>query len=97
MRVSKNHAGFTILEALIIVAVVGILGLVGFNVYDRQQNKKADVATQTTQNTAANNDDIPSAPVISKTEDLTRAEKTLDQASLDSSDSSSLDSELAAF
>ncbi len=98
MSIYKNNSGFSVVELTVVVAVVGVLGAVGFTVYDRQQNKKVDVATQTTQNSQANNDDIPSAPIINSTADLAKAEQTLDDASSEGSkDSAQLDAEIAAF
>jgi prepilin-type N-terminal cleavage/methylation domain-containing protein len=47
----SNQKGFSVVEILIVIAVVGVLGAVGWLVYDRQKNKADDkqVSTQTSQ------------------------------------------------
>lgn len=45
-----NHKGFSVVEILAVVAVVGLLGAVGWLVYDRQKNK--DSNSQTTAQTS---------------------------------------------
>lgn len=45
MKISRNQAGFSTIEIILVVVVAGLLGLVGWFVYDRQ--KKDDTVTQT--------------------------------------------------
>lgn len=42
-----NQKGFSVVEILIVIVVVGLLGAVGWLVYDRQKNKSDDKATTT--------------------------------------------------
>ncbi len=96
MKFFKNSSGFSAAELLIVVAVVGVLSLAGYVVYNRQQVKTADNSYQNSQSNTAG--DIPSAPAINSTDDLTKAEKTLDTVSADDSkDDSQLDAETATF
>lgn len=53
-----NQKGFSVVEILIVIVVVGLLGAVGWLVYDRQKNKtdnKEVTSTQETQQTTSNN------------------------------------------
>lgn len=43
----KNNRGFTFLEVLVVVIIVGLLGAVGWLVYDRQKTKTTDSQTNT--------------------------------------------------
>jgi predicted negative regulator of RcsB-dependent stress response len=43
-----KQAGFGAVEAILLLAVVGVLGFIGWRVYD--QNKNADTPATTTQN-----------------------------------------------
>lgn len=98
MNLTKNNSGFSPVEILIVVVIVGVISLIGYTIYDRQQPKSASTSGQTSQTESAGNEDIPSAPEINSTEDLTKAEKTLDDTSVEGgSDSSQLDAELASF
>jgi len=45
-----NQKGFSVVEVILVVVIVGLLGVVGWLVYDRQQDKTAD--SQTTKQTA---------------------------------------------
>jgi prepilin-type N-terminal cleavage/methylation domain-containing protein len=42
-----NQKGFSVVEILVVIVIVGLLGAVGWLVYDRQQNKKSDSQTNT--------------------------------------------------
>jgi prepilin-type N-terminal cleavage/methylation domain-containing protein len=44
-----NQKGFSVVEILIVIVVVGLLGTVGWLVYDRQKNKTDSSTNQTTQ------------------------------------------------
>lgn len=95
MSFRKNQSGFSVVELVIILLVVGALAFVGYMVYNRQQDDKTTV-NDTSQSVAT--DDVPSAPEIKTTGDLDKASATLDQVDVDSNnDSSQLDSELSAF
>jgi prepilin-type N-terminal cleavage/methylation domain-containing protein len=54
-----NQKGFSVVEILIVIVVVGLLGVSGWLVYDRQKDKTADkeaASTQKTQQTNRNAD-----------------------------------------
>ncbi len=42
-----NQKGFSVVEILIVIVIVGLLGTVGWLVYDRQQSKTSDSQTTT--------------------------------------------------
>ena len=51
----SNQKGFSVVEILIVIVVVGLLGAGGWLVYDRQKNKTPETSiTQSQTNTAAN-------------------------------------------
>src|SRR5687768_7231850 len=93
----KKQSGFSVVEALIILVIVGVLGFTGYMVYKKQQGDKQTSTSQyTDQESTA--DDVQPAPAITATDDLDVAQKTLDETSLDSdSDSIQLDKELSEF
>lgn len=88
----KRSNGFSIVEALIAVAVVVLVGLVGYNLYSMQQARDQSASDQ---QAVAN--EVPDAPTITETSDLDEASKTLDQIDPDANDNESaqLDSEAA--
>lgn len=95
MSFRNRQSGFSAVELVIVVAVVGVLALVGYMVINRQGGNP--VANTGNQQPAAT-DDVPAAPEIKSSEDLDKAESTLDGMNTDStSDSSQLDSELNSF
>lgn len=85
--------GFTIVEFIIIAAILGVVGFVGYSVYDRQQNKFVP-------GESAQANDVSDAPAIENTSDLTSAESILDkndpQTSNDA-DTAELDKNLSTF
>lgn len=95
MRTRNNQSGFSVVELVIVLAVVVVLGFVGYSVY-KSQNNKTDDTTTTSQSATAS--DVPSAPTINSTSDLDEAAIMLDQTDTSSSsDSAQLDSELQSF
>lgn len=87
-----RKTGFSVVELVIIVVVVGVIGLLGYVAYNSFQNKNAESSKQATAS------DVQAVPTINSTDDLQKAEQTLDQTNLDSSDDvKQLDSDLAAF
>lgn len=103
MKIHTNQSGFSIVEVLIVVAVVAVLSFVGYTVYDRQQVKTTDSESNTTQqitDQSSSATDVKSAPTINSTEDLDKAEAILDQTDPGGSnnvDANQLDSETSAF
>lgn len=98
MNFRKNQSGFSVVELVIILAIVSAIAFVGYTVYNRQQDNKAvDGGDSSTSQSAVAND-VPSAPEVKSASDLDKASATLDNANLDDdNDSSQLDSELSAF
>lgn len=95
MKSLLNQKGFSAVEGVIILAVVVLLGIGGYLVFNRQDSSKNQTASE--QSSEAK--DVPSAPEISSKSDLDEAETALDQAdpSASNADASQLDSELSAF
>lgn len=88
----NRTSGFSIVEALIGVAVLVLVGLVGYNLYSMQQARNDSASEQ-----QAIASETPEAPAINDTSDLDKATATLDQIDPDSNDveSAQLDSETA--
>lgn len=94
MSLRKNQLGFSVVEAFIVLLIVGVITFLGYTIYDRQQNKAAD--STSAQSSVA--PDVKDAPEIKSTNDLDAASAVLDDAELDdSNDSAQLDSELSYF
>lgn len=89
-KIHDNQSGFHIIELLLVIAVVGVIGYLGYNYYNNNLGQAAN------QNPVAN--DVVAAPTIKTADDLTTAEKVLDETNLDNTDDSSmLDSQLLNF
>lgn len=88
----KRVHGFSIVEVLIVVAVLVLVGLVGYNLYSMQQARSDSAADQ-----QAVAKETPEAPTINDTSDLDKATATLDQIDPEANDleSAQLDSEAA--
>ncbi len=102
MKLRKLQSGFSVVELVIILAVVGVLAFVGYAVYNRQHNTTSTANNNSSQtvNDETKASDVPPAPVVSSTSDLDKASATLDKVdpgTSNSSDSSQLDSQLSAF
>ena len=91
-----REAGFSAVEALVIIVMLAGLGGIGYVAVNRMN--KTDTATNTTTtNTSTATDDLE-APDIKTKSDLSQAEQTLksDSADLDAADSE-LNTELDTF
>ena len=103
MKVHNNQSGFSIVELLIVVAVVAVWSFIGYAVYDRQQGKTTNPGSNTTQQTtnqSSTANDVKSAPEINSTDDLDKAEAILDQTNPNGSnnvDANQLNSKTSAF
>lgn len=101
MSIRRNSFGFAALELALAAVIVGLIGLVGYKIYNTQ--KENDKITNNTeavleQMPTATNIAVPST--INSTSDLEQAEKALagyDSSSSDNADLSQLDSQLSAF
>lgn len=96
MRARTSQSGFSIIELIIALAILGVLVFVGYIVYDRQNDKTADNRDTTSQ--SATKSDLPTAPEVTSTSDLDKAATVLDQTdtSMDD-DSEELDAQLQSF
>lgn len=101
MSIRRNRLGFTALELVLALVIVGLIGLVGYKIYNTQ--KENDKITNNTeavleQTPTATNTAVPAA--INSTSDLEQAEKALadyDSSASDDRDLTQLDSQLSAF
>ncbi len=100
MSVRQNKLGFTALELILVLVIVGLIGLVGYKIYNTQKEND-----RVTNNTEAVLEQTPSANIsvpatINSAGDLEQAEKALagyDSSSADDEDLNQLDSQLSAF
>jgi len=94
----RKQAGFTFIELILVVAALALIGVVGVTAYNSHQNATQQASTNTP-GPVATTANVPAAPQINSTSDLTTAENTLDQSDVDAntSDSSQLNSQLSSF
>ena len=87
-----GQKGFALFEAIVIVGVVAIVALAGWNIYRlNQKDSSSAPASQTVKV-------VPLAPDITNVGDLDKATQTLDQTQIDTvSDTAQLDKDLASF
>ena len=99
MKLIEEKLGFSLVPVLLGIVVVGVISLVGFNVYSTQKaHKVAQNYDQPTTSQSAKAEDVPEAPEIKTTEDLNKADQALDSAEVESSnDTAQLDAEIAQF
>lgn len=91
MRLLKTKSGFAAMEIIIIVAVIGIVGGLGFAMYSGYQHKMAKTSEQTS---------VAAAPTITSVSDLESAEDFIAEMDIESGsedDLATLEKELAAF
>lgn len=91
MATQTTQKGFSVIEVVIGVAVIGLITVLGFTAYNRFTAD--DAKTETTQ---TENKEALTAPEIQSAADLNEANKVLDSAELDA-DSAALDKELEEF
>ena len=81
MRKLRHEGGFSPVEAILIVAVLGLFGFIGWRVYQANQTKEADP--------------VVSSPAIEKAEDLDETVDELNSQDIDAElDTSEIDSAL---
>lgn len=94
----RDSKGFSIFPVVLAVCVLGIVGLVGYNVYSQNQGKTLISSSDTSSQASNTKADELQAPEIKSDQDLASAEKTLDQADITSEgETASLDADLASF
>jgi hypothetical protein len=87
-----REQGFSPVEIIVTVLIIGLLVGVGYMVMKR---RSADTAkTSTVTSGAVDDAAVPAAPQIQSTTDLDTSVQTLDEAQLNSSDSSALDTQM---
>ncbi len=88
----KRVSGFSAVEVLIVITLVVLVGLVGYNVYSMNVARNNSTTEQ-----QAIADQTPEAPEINNESDLDTAAQTLDAVDIDESnnDLQQLDSETA--
>jgi prepilin-type N-terminal cleavage/methylation domain-containing protein len=92
---TRTSAGFSLIELIIVVVVIGIvilLGVVGYSRWQENRATKVDTAVQT--------DSAASVPAVNSTKDLDTAADALDKTDLttdNSSDTSQLGGQASAF
>lgn len=95
MSTLTHQKGFSIVEIVFVVAVLGVIGFLGYTFYSNSHTSKDPVADSSQSATVT---DVTTAPNVSSTADLDKAQAVLDQTNPDSnSDSSQLELELSNF
>lgn len=87
----RKTKGFSVVEILIVVVVVGIVAALGVVGYGRWKQTQVANKTDTTQQT------VSAAPEIKTSSDLDTALTTLDQADVTGTDTAQLDSQSNSF
>jgi Flp pilus assembly protein TadG len=96
MRLRTTQSGFAAMEMVILVAVVGVVGCLGFALYNGYQYKMA----HSTDSAATVASEVPATPAITTADDLDGATAVMDKMDIEASntdDLSTLDSDLANF
>lgn len=93
--IHKQQQGFTIVEIVIVIAIVVILAVGGWLVYDRNVNKSSDTSKTTTSTEVATDKEISDeVPEIKNASDLKKLDTQLNDASLGDTNVSDLNSQL---
>jgi prepilin-type N-terminal cleavage/methylation domain-containing protein len=93
----KTNSGFSAVEILVVLVVVGIVGGLGYVFYNRMQGDTTP-ATQASTTQPMTTSDVPTAPQITTVSDLDNAQQALDQSNVSSSsDTSQLDNNTSSF
>jgi Tfp pilus assembly protein PilV len=101
MKKINSQAGFSAVEAVLLLVILGIIGFAGYEVMNAKNSvSDADSSISTTQPSAATqqtrSDQIPA---VNSAADLNKAEQSLDQMNLDdnSGDTAQLSTQTANF
>lgn len=79
MSFKHNQAGFTPLAFVLILAIAGVIGFAAYQVYSSQQANTPPADNNAATQQQSEDDSVPEAPEIKSTEDLDKAEQTLDK------------------
>jgi prepilin-type N-terminal cleavage/methylation domain-containing protein len=75
---NKNDKGFSLVEALLVIAVLAIIGLLGWNFFNRQ------AANNTSKTSTSNNSTVEATlPAVNSKEDLKTAEDAINAIDID--------------
>lgn len=88
---SNSSRGFSLVEGVLIVAILGVLAFVGYRVYEAQ------VVSDSTNQAAvmeSNNSVVSGSKAISSTSDLDAVKTSLDSTDVDGSDTAQLNEQL---
>lgn len=94
---------FSALEPVLLMAILVVIVLIGYNVYSRQQTEVPVEDTMQTQQLGEQSpvaDDVSTAPDIQSEEDLNNAEAVLDNTDVEGSnqaDGQMIDSQMSDF
>lgn len=75
----KRNSGFSVVEGLVVVSLVILVGLVGYNLYSMNKARSDSTAQQK----AIAEQEVPAAPEIKNASDLDKAAQTLDSVDVD--------------
>ena len=93
MKTHTNQHGFAVLPILLLAVIIGLVGLIGWRVYDAQQSVKAPLSSTQAASVASKN--AQTIAPITNSADIEKAQTTLDSAGVDNDlDASSLDQDL---
>lgn len=93
---SRKQAGFGIIEMLLGVVVLGVLALIGYQVYQSNQNLAVAPTSTEFSNTQPSSvhDAIKNVPPIKTVDDLDKASQSLDSTQVDDSATNDIDNEM---
>lgn len=100
MKSLHQQNGFSVVELVIVIAVLAVVGAVGYTVKNRQTAVTTPVSSTSAVTGSAKATNVGTAPTIQTTSDLDTAAATLDQndpGSTYNSDLGQLDTETSDF
>ena len=96
MSITRKQLGFSLVEGLIVIAVIALVAAVGYVAWNQFNNSNDQVTTTSEQKAVA--EDVPAAPEINETSDLDEANAALDSVEVGGSDdSATLEREAESF
>jgi hypothetical protein len=95
----KNQRGFSAFELILILFIFGLIGYVGYLVYNKQQPSNNALYNPGPSSQSAVATDVSKPPTISKSSDLDKASKVLDQnnPATSNTDAKQIDTESTSF